>query len=148
METLNVMVQAQVTSDYQCRRLCELMNSEETGFVCSLSPKQKGHHVTLSYKPSQEGLESIRKIFKGQDLFFSPTEVKWDSGICALFGHVITNPAKPKQLGGLYHITLGGTVPPVNSARLEHRWDGMDKVAGAFPLEYVEVPLGGTNKTP
>ena len=106
METLNVMVQAQVTSDYQCRRLCELLNSEETGFVCSLSPKQKGHHVTLNYKPSQEGLESIRKIFKGHDLFFSPTEVKWDSGICALFGHVITNPAKPKQLGGLYHLSL------------------------------------------
>ena len=33
MEMLNVMVQAQVTSNYQCRRLCELMDSEETGFT-------------------------------------------------------------------------------------------------------------------
>ena len=141
VDKLNLMVQAQVTSAYQCSRLCEILSEVESGFECTLEPDQRGHHVTLAYKPTRQELAAVRKIFEGKEIYVSPTEIRWDNQIAAIFGYLVESPAKPKQMGGLYHITLGGTIPPVNSARLESKFAGSEKAFGAFPLEYTEVTM-------
>lgn len=138
---LSLMVQAQITSAYQCSRLCSMLDEVGTKFECTLEPDQKGHHVTLAYKPTQQQLQVVRDIFKDKQLYFSPTEIRWDNEIAAMFGYIVESPAKPKQIGGMYHITLGGTIAPVNSARLESKYVGKEKVFGAFPLEYTEVTM-------
>ena len=110
------------------------------GFKCTLEDDQKGHHVTLGYKPSMSSLEYLRKLYNDPSVrgkvFFIPKMIRWDKEICALFGYLAV---AEQQTGGFVHITVAGTMPPINSARLQHNWDGEEKAFGEFELVYREV---------
>jgi hypothetical protein len=96
----------------------------------SLSPGSKNtmpatftwHHVTWAFKPTGAELKYAQLMFGPYDspdncVYFVPQDVRADEEICAVFGHVEVDGVV--QPGGLKHITIGGSVPPKESARLE-----------------------------
>ena len=135
-EKFNGMVQLCTKQDTQKH----LITFAPEGFKCTLKDAQKGHHVTLGYKPSMGSLDYLRKLYNDPSVrgrvFFSPKFIRWDKEICALFGYLKVG---GQQTGGFVHITLAGSIPPVNSARLEHKWDGEETALGDFELVYNEV---------
>ena len=137
-EKLNIMVQL-CTDEGTQKRLTEFVPKN---FNCTLEPDQKGHHVTLAFKPTSDNLVYLRKLYnctwlRGK-VFFIPKDIRWNKNICALFGYLTVG---REQTGGFVHITLAGNIPPVNSAVLESQWDHSEKALGEFELYYKEVSL-------
>ena len=137
-EKLNLTVQLRTNEGTQK----QLVGLVPENFNCTLEPDQKGHHVTLAYKPREDSLVYLRTLFEWQNpnvkVCFVPSDIRWNKNICALFGYLTVN---KEQAGGFVHITLAGNIPSVNSAILESKWDDSEKALGEFELCYEEVPL-------
>jgi hypothetical protein len=109
----------------------------------SLSPGSKNtmpatftwHHVTWKFKPTGSELEQAQLMFGGLDgncVYFVPQDVRADYEICAVFGRVEVDGVLQPELK---HITIGGSVPPKESARLER-----DYVTTTSWSRYEDVP--------
>ncbi len=138
---MNGMIQLLVESSFRW----ELLRMVPWDMENTMSPQQRGHHITLAYKPDDEEASRLREKYSQGQLTFNAKELRWSDEICALFGTVSLD---GEELLGVRHITLGGSVPPVRSNDLKSGAPGVtsEPVNGHCGLTYKEVSFAASSK--
>lgn len=125
---MNGMVQLRVDSDV----VNDLRKLLPEGFENSMRDEQRGHHVTLAFKPENSLRDFLLFQFQHREVKFIPNQILFNDRICALFGFLSIDGVR---VGGYWHITLGGTVPPKESVTLPHYYTGGKTVPPQIPSE-------------